>query len=422
MAPSTRSTFRPSTLPRPIRACEANTIKRLSFFRAYDNRHEGENIRAIATAENITFRTANRWLQQRRELGSPAYRRLRKRSQHLGRASRISQEQCQMLVSPTRNPVRDQLYEAQIKYHKLNIKPRQLQRRLKACTNKGQRYKQAYIQKVLSVANKRKRLEYCQEHKDKSIDDFWQYVFFTDEAHIDPSSIRQGHILREQGHRYDTENIQQRPELLGVRIHCAAWCNWHQKAKRLEFYNDENDYIQRPKRPPKPRKTMYESQADYDMRILEWQATLSHEVEVKPKGNAMTQKYYTERLLPVYITAIQKARLQDTQDWLLQEDGDPSHGLKKPGLAQQLKDSNWIPNLVHPPQSPDLNPMEACWNILKQRVRYRVWTSIEELKNALQEEWSKITMAEVRKRISEMPNRCNLVLESGGGPVKSALW
>ena len=136
----------------------------------------------------------------------------------------------------------------------------------------------------------------------------------------------------------------------------------------------------------------------------------------------MTQKYYTERLLPVYIKAIHKARLQDTQDWLLQEDGDPSHGLRKPGLAQRLKDSNWIPNLVHPPQSPDLNPMEACWNILKQRVRYKVWTSIEELKNALQEEWSKITMAEVCRRISEMPNRCKLVLESGGGPVKSALW
>jgi hypothetical protein len=112
-----------------------------------------------------------------------------------------------MLVSPTRNPVRDQLDEAQIKYHKLDIKPRQLQRRLKACTNKGQRYKQAYIQKILTKANKKKRLEYGQKHKDKSIDDFWQYIFFTDEAHIDPSSMRQGYILRGQGRRYDTGNI-----------------------------------------------------------------------------------------------------------------------------------------------------------------------------------------------------------------------
>jgi hypothetical protein len=60
MAPSTRSTQCPSTPPRPIRACEANTVKRSLFFQAYDNRPKGENIRAIATAENITFRTANR--------------------------------------------------------------------------------------------------------------------------------------------------------------------------------------------------------------------------------------------------------------------------------------------------------------------------------------------------------------------------
>jgi len=92
----------------------------------------------------------------------------------------------------------------------------------------------------------------------------------------------------------------------------------------------------------------------------------------------MTQKYYTERLLPVYINAIQKARLHDSNPWHFQEDGDPSHGKRKPGLAQRLKDSNWIDNLVHPVQSPDLNPMEGVWNILKQRVRRRKWHSDEE--------------------------------------------
>jgi hypothetical protein len=82
----------------------------------------------------------------------------------------------------------------------------------------------------------------------------------------------------------------------------------------------------------------------------------------------MTQKYYTERLLPVYIEAIQKARLQDPGPWLLQEDGDPSHGMRKQGLAHKLKQENWITNLKHPAQSPDLNPIEAIWNIIKQRL------------------------------------------------------
>ena len=85
-------------------------------------------------------------------------------------------------------------------------------------------------------------------------------------------------------------------------------------------------------------------------------------------------------------------------------------------------ESNWIPVLTHPPQSPDLNPMEACWNILKVRVRKRLWHTLEEYKAVIQDEWSKITMAEVRRRIAEMPDRCKRAVESRGAPVKSDLW
>ena len=136
----------------------------------------------------------------------------------------------------------------------------------------------------------------------------------------------------------------------------------------------------------------------------------------------MTQKYYCERLLPVYINAIHTARLKDPQNWLLQEDGDPSYGIRKQGLAQHLKEANWIINLIHPPQSPDLNPMEGIWCILKQRVRKRVFHSIEELKEVLQDEWSKITMEEVRARILDMPRRCQDLVQTGGKAIKSAMW
>jgi hypothetical protein len=124
---------------------------------------------------------------------------------------------------------------------------------------------------------------------------------------------------------------------------------------------------------------------------------------------------------------------------LLLEDNDGSHGhgrqskakpwdktnpydFPRPGLATKLKADNWIALFRHPPQSPDLNPIEACWNILKQRLQNREWWSLEELKEVIQDEWSKITIAEIRARISDMPRRCKLVAETGGKAIKSAQW
>jgi hypothetical protein len=101
---------------------------------------------------------------------------------------------------------------------------------------------------------------------------------------------------------------------------------------------------------------------------------------------------------------------------------DPSHGMRKEGLARQLKDLHSIVNLKHSAQSPDLNLIEAIWNIIKQRLRRRIFYSDEEVKEALQEEWSKITMEEVRKRILDMPGLCLRLTKNGGKAIKTALW
>lgn len=100
----------------------------------------------------------------------------------------------------------------------------------------------------------------------------------------------------------------------------------------------------------------------------------------------MTQKYYTERLLLIYISNSARLTLALSITRYLQEDRDPSHGIRKAGLGQVLKDQNYIVNLKHPVQSPDLNPIEDIWNIIKQRLRCRIFYSDKEVKAALQEE------------------------------------
>lgn len=104
------------------------------------------------------------------------------------------------------------------------------------------------------------------------------------------------------------------------------------------------------------------------------------------------------------------------------EDRDPSHSIRKLSLAHKLKKNNWIENVIYPAQSPNLNPIEGIWNIIKQRLRRRIFHSEEEIKEALQEEWDKITMTEIRKRISQMLSRCRRLIKNKGGPIKTALW
>ncbi len=78
--------------------------------------------------------------------------------------------------------------------------------------------------------------------------------------------------------------------------------------------------------------------------------------------------------------------------------------------------------LIHPAQSPDLNPIEACWQIMKQRLRGGTWKTVEEFKAAIQAAWDSITLKEIRKRIREMRWRCKRIQELKGARIRSALW
>jgi transposase len=169
----------------------------------------------------------------------------------------------------------------------------------------------------------------------------------------------------------------------------------------------------------------YETEEEYKKRVLKWEASLPHDVkDPKPQGNLMTQKYYTERLLSYYIEKLQKESEHGCTA-ILQEDNDSSHGIRsKNNVARKLKEANSINTLYHPAQSPDLSPIEGIWNILKQRVRkrYNDWRTFDELKRVILEEWDKITLHEIRKRIAEMPARCEKLVATGGERIRSKVW
>ena len=97
-----------------------------------------------------------------------------------------------------------------------------------------------------------------------------------------------------------------------------------------------------------------------------------------------------------------------------------AYGRKVP--LKTFGDAHCIQSLAHPPQSPDLNPIEACWNVIKQRARQKSWEPIEQLKRLFQVEWTALSQEEVQKRIEELPELCRQLLKSYEGPLKSTLW
>lgn len=249
MAPPTRLTIRQTPPPIPERYTVATTTTRTRFFNAYDRDRNAKTLKRIAFDHGMGESKARAWLKKRDFYGLQAIHRTRRTSTRLGRPSRVSEDACRLLVDPARNPIRTEVWEAQIAHHHIPVGRRQLQRKLKEHTRGGQKYKQAFVSKLTRSQNTAKRIDYAREHVDQSLDECFKYVVFTDEAHIDPTSQRAGEILRERGTRYDASNILERRPKSGSKFHIAASISWYHKGK-LVFYNDEEDHTERPSYPP----------------------------------------------------------------------------------------------------------------------------------------------------------------------------
>jgi transposase len=104
----------------------------------------------------------------------------------------------------------------------------------------------------------------------------------------------------------------------------------------------------------------------------------------------------------------------DQDKMIFQHDNDPKH------TASIVKE--WLANqpfevLKWPAQSPDINPIENMWALLKLRL-YRDYEKppkgMNEHWERIHETWYKITKEECRKVIETMPERCRQVIKAKG--------
>jgi hypothetical protein len=412
----------PSTPPQTSKRIEYNIIKRMRFFDAYARKKPSTGVASIARKPeiNIPPSTARYWLRQREKLGSDAWRRTRR----LGCTSGPKPSVCEAdlnTITDQSNPIHKKGYEDQIKELGLKCAPRTLRR---YCAKAGARRFRTLVTSNISAANHQKRVQYGREHQDKLVRDFWQYIWFTDEVHFNSATManKPEYELRFPGQEQRLESIrEEKKPNLRVTVHVAGGISYNHKGP-LIFYKDPQEPSEKTGKPRKPRKSKYESDIEFRSRLETWEQE-QPEIEIIPKGNAMSQVFYAEKVLPVHIKEIRTLEQRSGHNILFQEDGDPSHGNRSTeNPSAQLKKASQLKIHIHPPQSPDLNPIEGLWLIIKQCLRGQSWNTVAEFKAAIQREWDRITITEVRKRISEMPWRCKKVQELEGGRVRSSLW
>ena len=111
---------------------------------------------------------------------------------------------------------------------------------------------------------------------------------------------------------------------------------------------------------------------------------------------------------------------QMIEEWglvLITEDGAPIH---RSSAASKWRDTNEVGILPWPAQSPDLNPIENIWKVLKVRINKRpvIPRNEGELVIVLQEEWRNISQDIISNTVANMPQRLKDVIYAKGGSNK----
>ncbi|KAG2216397.1 hypothetical protein INT45_012486 [Circinella minor] len=106
-------------------------------------------------------------------------------------------------------------------------------------------------------------------------------------------------------------------------------------------------------------------------------------------------------------------------DPVLMEDGAPVHRANAPKV---WREKNRVIKLDWPAQSPDLNPIEHVWMIMKTEVQKKMFNrpkTLELMKIAIQESWDEIPIEKINTLVDSVPSRLKLVKKACGRSTKT---
>lgn len=133
------------------------------------------------------------------------------------------------------------------------------------------------------------------------------------------------------------------------------------------------------------------------------------------EGTLNSQKYI--EILQTYLLPAMN-QLFGNETWKFMQDHASSHDAKNTQLwlSQNLRQfygkEDW------PAKSPDLNPIENLWSILKEKIDRQKVQTITGLKKSIINSWNSIDVNDLHKLIDSMKTRRSQVRTSKGGYTK----
>ncbi len=125
-------------------------------------------------------------------------------------------------------------------------------------------------------------------------------------------------------------------------------------------------------------------------------------------GILNAQRYHDEILRPIVVPFIHDRQL------MLQHYSALPHVAR---ICTQFMEAENIPVLAWPAYSPDMSPIKHVWDALDRRIQQRVPVpaNIQQLRTAIEEEWTNIPQATINNLINCMRRRCVAMREANVG-------
>ena len=190
-------------------------------------------------------------------------------------------------------------------------------------------------------------------------------VHFSDECHFHQNSRHTDWVIRNRHERYCGDCMQKRRKTAASQFSVWAMITVGWKSK-LVFYQ-------------------YTQEVDKELKNGN-----VRQQDIK-FGGPMTQERYRNEILPIVRRRKELLDLRG-EGMIFQEDNDGSHGTRsQENMCRYYKDEIDLDFIDDwPPNSPDLNPIENVWRILKSRVKLHHSMTHQELRKAIEDEWNAI--------------------------------